>query len=147
MNAPGPGSHSRIGDGTTKTIGSACIPCALGAQRDFRVGRTVRSKPEASPPHIPDVERRLERLGSCREQSGSSGRSFVSKCRKGSSEATHSRNECTQKCAIQCTLPHDGPMREYRNQLFAADNLPVEMESFLRAPTEGLPGAVASRPG
>jgi hypothetical protein len=32
MNAPGPGSHSRIGDGTTKTIGSACIPCALGAQ-------------------------------------------------------------------------------------------------------------------
>ena len=30
-NAPGPGSHSRIGDGTTKTIGSDSEGCALGA--------------------------------------------------------------------------------------------------------------------
>jgi hypothetical protein len=32
--------------------GSEPTACALGAQRDFRVGRTVGSNPEASPLHI-----------------------------------------------------------------------------------------------
>jgi hypothetical protein len=39
-------------DHTTKAAGSAWVPCAPSAQRDFRVGRTVGSQPEASPTHI-----------------------------------------------------------------------------------------------